>query len=315
MLLWTSTLTKALKEQSNQVLRFLTPILENWILFFRDSSCSCFCLAGFPLCRCHTDKEMRAGWLDGEQRGQCYSPARLPHTLDYQWARYCRGVGKEWQHHTLLERNEEQLAVLEDSHICIKYRPASYYWANIYCKAKGALQTTKKYASFLTYRGKNWLKLTVERKRGRGGYVYCGGREWKERVDETRSQMFSMKTLIWDALPKVWRRSGEKQAEWICNRNAFQLFTRGPSKALLGQMLKCCCTHFCFSDDLKSLCNEPRRGRSRETKNDGINQTQRRVGWGGGMALNSQNPKKEKKGRKKKGSRQYPLPSKLGQSN
>lgn len=34
-----------------------------------------------------------------------------------------------------------------------------------------------------------------------------------------------MKTLIWDALPEVWRRSGEKQAEWICNRNAFQLFT------------------------------------------------------------------------------------------
>lgn len=33
--------------------------------------------------------------------------------------------------------------------------------------------------------------------------------------------------------------------------------TCGPSKALLGQMLKCFRTDFCFADNLKSFCNKP----------------------------------------------------------
>lgn len=305
MFLWTLTLTKALKEQSNQALRFLTPILEKSFLdffFFTIQAVNVFALRVFLFAGVRRTKRCEpvpSRWLDGEQWGQCYSHRSLRQDSPTRWiisglCRYCRGVGKEWQHYTLLERDGEQLAVLEDSHICIKYRPASYYWANIYCKAKGALQTTKKYASFLTYRGKNWLKLTVERKRGRGGYVYCGGREWKECVDETRSQMFSMKTLIWDALPEVRRRSGEKQAEWICNRNAFQLFTWGPSKALLGQMLKF--LHFLLLRRLKeSLQWTPPRSKPWNEKWWKKSSTRYRGGWGG-----FQLPKLKKKEKKEK---------------
>lgn len=108
---------------------------EKIFFFFAIQAVSVFALRVFLFAGVRRTKRCEpvpCRWLDGEQRGQCYSHRSLRQDSPTRWiisglCRYCRGVGKEWQHYTLLERDGEQLAVLEDSHICIKYRPASYY--------------------------------------------------------------------------------------------------------------------------------------------------------------------------------------------
>lgn len=138
--------------------------------------------------------------LSGNTPPTCWIISRL--------CRCCRGVGKEWQHHTLLKRDGEQLALLKVSHICIKYQPASSYCANIYCKAKRTLQTTKEYAFFPHLLRQKLIEIDS----GKEARQRRTGIWWRQRIKEhmveATSQMFSVKTLICKALPEVGIRRG-----------------------------------------------------------------------------------------------------------